>query len=215
MDTETSPSTDTYVQPQGGELPRRGWTAKVSGALITAAPTIAFLVANAAASLNAGLVAAGATAMAGFGWRLLRREKLRQALIGLLVVGGCAGVAAFTGQARGFFLLPALIPFALLAVCLGSILAGRPLTGVILNRVSGGPANWRDLPRLRRVYRDSTWVCIVVNVVNATLQVGYYRGNEPIVLGIVHIATGPIFATIVAITIAFARRAMPARQPAA
>ncbi|WP_328581809.1 DUF3159 domain-containing protein [Streptomyces sp. NBC_00370] len=189
-----------------------GWRAKLSGAAVAAAPTIAFLVANAAASLNAGLVAAGVTATAAFAWRLLRKEKLRQAVIGLLVVGACAAVAALTGQARGFFLLPALIPFVVLAVCLASILIGRPLTGVILNRVSGGPADWRHRPGLRRVYRNSTWVCVAVNVVNAALQVVYYRDNEPVVLGVLHIATGPIFACIVAVTITFARRAMPLRK---
>jgi hypothetical protein len=191
-----------------------GWRAKLSGVLVTAAPTVAFLPANAVSSLDVGLIAAGVTAVAAFAWRLLRGEKLRQAVIGLLVVGVCAAVAALTGEARGFFLVPALVPFGVIAVCLGSILARRPLTGLILNKVSGGPADWRHLPRLRRVYTRSTWVCVAVNVVNAALQVIYYRGDEPVVLGLLHIATGPIFAAIVAVTIAFARRAMPGRRSA-
>ncbi|MFJ2399390.1 DUF3159 domain-containing protein [Streptomyces sp. NPDC087843] len=216
MDTADTPTTST-ADPRQKPVPSRraGEAAKLSGAVVTAAPTVAFLGADAAVSLDAGLIAAGATASAAFAWRLLRKEKLRQALVGLLVVGVCAGAAAFTGEARGFFLLPALIPFVVVAVCLGSILIGRPLTGVILNRVSGGHANWREVPRLRRVYRNSTWVCVAVNVVNATLQVTYYRDDEPLVLGIVHIATGPVFAVIVAATIAFARRAVPARGPEA
>jgi hypothetical protein len=187
--------------------PRPGWGAKASAAAVTAAPTVAFLAADLGASLRAGLLAAGATAVAAFAWRLLRREELRHAIVGLLVVGACALVAALTGEARGFFLLPALVPFAVLAACLGSIAVGRPLTGVILNRASGGPTDWRRHPRLRRVYRNSTWVCVAVNVVNAALQVVFYRDDAPLVLGIVHIATGPTFAVIVAATIALARRA--------
>ncbi len=208
-DTPTMPTADPRQKP--APSPRAGWAAKLSGALVTAAPTVAFLGADAALSLDAGLIAAGATASAMVAWRLLRKEKPRQALVGLFVVGVCAGAAAITGEARGFFLLPALIPFAVLAVCLGSILIGRPLTGVILNRVSGGHANWREEPRLRRVYRNSTWVCVAVNGVNAALQVINYRADEPLVLGMVHIATGPVFAVIIAATIAFARRAMPTR----
>ncbi|MFF2996882.1 DUF3159 domain-containing protein [Streptomyces sp. NPDC057950] len=214
-DTPTTPTPTADPRQRPAPSPRAGWTAKLSGVLVAAAPTVAFLGANAASSLDAGLIAAGATAGATLAWRLLRKERLRQALAGLLVVGVCAGAAAITGEARGFFLLPALIPFVVLAVCLGSILIGRPLTGVILNRVSGGHANWREVPRLRRVYRNSTWVCVAVNVVNAALQVIYYRADEPLVLGMVHIATGPVFAAIIAATIAFARRAMPARGPAA
>ncbi|MER5882114.1 DUF3159 domain-containing protein [Streptomyces sp. NPDC001910] len=212
MDTaKPSQGTATDLSEPSPHSPPAGWGAKISGTLTAAAPTIAFLAVNAAATLDTALLAAGATAIAAFAWRLLRKEKLRQAVIGLLVVAVCAAVAALTGEARGFFLVPALIPFAVLAICLTTIAIGRPLTGLLLNRVSGGPADWRTEPRLRRVYRNSTWVCIAVNAVNATLQVVYYRGDEPLILGIIHIATGPVFAVIVAGTIAFARRAMPAR----
>jgi Protein of unknown function (DUF3159) len=114
-----------------------------------------------------------------------------------------------TGQERGFFLIPALIPFAVVAVCVGSVLAGRPLTGVLLNRVSGGPAAWREMPRLRRVYIVSTLMCAAVNVVNAALQAVFYLANDPVMLAVVHIATGPVFAVIVAVAVVFARRAMP------
>ncbi|NEB75556.1 DUF3159 domain-containing protein [Streptomyces sp. SID14478] len=190
---------------------RSGRGQKAAGVLVAALPTLAFLVANAVASLTAGLIAAATAAVAAFAWRLLRKEKLRQAVIGLAMVTVCATVAALTGEARGFFLVPALIPFVVLGVCLTSIAVKRPLTGMILNKVSGGPDDWRSVTPLRRVYTVSTWVCIAVNIVNAALQVIYYRGDEPVVLGIVHIATGPVFAAIVAGTIAFARRAMPAR----
>ncbi|MFJ9351096.1 DUF3159 domain-containing protein [Streptomyces sp. NPDC101237] len=174
----------------------------------TAAPTVAFLVGS-GASLTVGLVAAAATALAVFCWRAVRGERMRQAVIGLAMVAVCAGAAAITGQTRGFFLVPTLIPFAVIAVCLATIAAGRPLTGLVLNKVSGGPAQWRGIPRLRRVYTYSTWACIAVNVVNGVFQVAFYRANDPVVLGVLHIATGPVFAVIVAVTIACARRAMP------
>ncbi len=174
--------------------------------MVTAAPTAAFLTANAAGDLTAGLVTATVTAIAAFGWRLYRRQPLRQAALGLLLVSACAVVAAVTGEARGFFLIPALIPFAVIAVCVTTVLIGRPLTGLVLNRVAGGPADWRSVPRLRRIYTLSTLTCAAVNVVNGALQVIYYRGNQPLVLGAVHIATGPVFAVIVAVTIACVRR---------
>lgn len=176
-------------------------------AVVTAAPTVAFVAANAVGDLTAGLVTAAVTAIAAFGWRLYRRQPVRQAVLGLLVVAACAVVAAVTGEARGFFLIPALIPFAVIAVCVTTVLIGRPLTGIVLNRVAGGPANWRSVPRLRRIHTVSTLTCAAVNVVNGALQVIYYRGNQPLVLGAVHIATGPVFAVIVAVTIACVRRA--------
>lgn len=175
--------------------------------MVTAAPTVAFVAANALGDLTAGLVTAGVTAIAAFGWRLYRRQPVRQGVLGLLLVAACAAVATVTGEARGFFLIPALIPFAVIAVCVTTVLIGRPLTGIVLNRVAGGPPDWRSVPRLRRIYTVSTLTCAAVNVVNGALQVIYYRDDQPLVLGIVHIATGPVFAVIVAITIAFVRRA--------
>jgi hypothetical protein len=82
---------------------------------------------------------------------------------------------------------------------------------VLLNRVSGGPADWRQVPRLRRVYVASTLVCAAVNVVNAAVQAVFYLADEPVVLAVAYAATGPVFAVIVAVTIAFTRRAMPGR----
>jgi hypothetical protein len=182
---------------------------RVSGLVVAAAPTVAFVVADAVGALDPALAVAGVVAVAGFAWRLRQRQPLRGALTGLLLVAACAAVAAVTGQERGFFLIPALIPFVVVAVCVASLLAGRPLTGVILNRVSGGPGHWRGIPRLRRVYVVSTLVCAGVNVLNAAVQTMFYLANQPVVLAAAHVATGPVFGVIVAVTVVFARRAMP------
>jgi hypothetical protein len=187
---------------------KRRW----EGIVVTAAPTVAFVAANALGNLTAGLVTAAVTAIAAFGRRLHRRQSLRQAALGLVLVAACAAVAVGTGEARGFFLIPTLIPFAVILVCVATVLIGRPLTGLILNRVAGGPAHWRSVPRLRRIHTVSTLTCAAVNVVNGFLQVVYYRDDQPLVLGIVHIATGPVFAVIVAITIGCVRRAKTARS---
>jgi hypothetical protein len=178
--------------------------------LVTALPAVVFVAADGVSSLHPALAAAGVAAVAGFAWRLCRRQSLRQALAGLLIVAACAGIAAVTGQERGFFLIPALIPFAVIAICVASIAARRPLTGVLLNRVSGGPASWREIDGLRRVYTITTLAAAGVNVINAAVQAIFYLGNDPVVLAAAHIATGPVFAVIVAVTIVLARRAMPA-----
>lgn len=80
----------------------------------------------------------------------------------------------------------------------------------MLNRISGGPPDWYRVPRLRRVHLVATLACVAVNIVNATVQVVFYRADEPIVLGVAHIATGPVFAAIVAVTLICARRVITA-----
>jgi Protein of unknown function (DUF3159) len=183
----------------------------MSGIVLAAAPTILFLVGNRARGLTGGLLAAAVTALVVFVVRLASRQSLKSAVVGVLVLAVCAAVAAVTGQARGFFLVPAIVPFAVIVVCLITILMRRPLTGIILNRVSGGPKQWWVHRGLLRVHTIATSVAVAVNVVNATLQVVFYRADDTVVLAAAHIATGPIFATIVAVTIVYVRRALALR----
>lgn len=185
-------------------------TGRIEATVVAAAPTIAFLIADVLGTLPVAIGVAAATAVAVFGWRLYRRARLGAAILGLVLVAACATVAAVTGQARGFFLIPALIPFGVIAVCVGTIVIGRPLTGLILNKVIGGPPRWWTHPRLRQVHLVATLACAAVNVVNGALQVIFYQADQPLVLGALHIATGPVFAVIVAVTIGFARRYAPA-----
>jgi hypothetical protein len=183
-----------------------------AGVVVAAAPSLVFVAVNVMASLYPAIIAAAVTALAGLGYRLARRQSPRSALIGILVVAVCAVVAAVTGEARGFFLVPALIPFAVIVICLGTIVARRPLTGLILNRVTGGPPDWYRHPALRRVHLIATGAAIAVNAVNATVQAIFYGRGDTVVLAVAHVATGPIFATLVALTIVAARRTMAAQR---
>jgi hypothetical protein len=207
---EVMPEKVSWWKIAGQSLRRPG---RISGILVAAAPTIVFVVVNASTSLYPALFAAAGTAIAALTYRLVRRQSLKQALVGLLIVVACALVAAITGQARGFFLIPALVPFVILAICTVSVIVRRPLTGVLLNRVSGGPSRWYDSVKLRHVYTVGTLVAIGVNIVNGGVQSVFYLADNTFVLAAAHIATGPVFATIVAVTIVFARRAMSAKAP--
>lgn len=201
--------------------PQTGWAAvrqtwsdphRWVGVGVAAAPTLVFVAVSAFADLNPAIVAAGATALLGLGLRLVRRDPLRSALVGILIVAACATAATVTGEARGFFLLPAMIPFAVVVVCLVTILVRRPLTGLLLNKVTGGPPDWYDNRGLRRVHLGATWAAIGINVVNAVVQVIFYVANDTAVLAVAHIATGPIFATLVAVTVVAVRKTLAAQR---
>lgn len=177
-----------------------------TGLAVASAPAVAFVVANALGGLTPALVTLAVTAVVAFAVRLLREESLKGALIGLAIAAACALVAAVTGEARAFFLIPTLLPAAIILICLGSVLARRPLTGLLLNRLVGGPADWRHHPGLLRVYTRTTLVAVAVNVVNFAVQAMFYLANQPAVLAAAHVATGPVFATLVAATVVAARR---------
>jgi hypothetical protein len=104
-----------------------GWRGMVDATL----PTIAFIVANALDGLRTGIWAALGAALLIFLLRLVRRESIQQAVSGLLGVGIAVAIAAYSGQARDFFVVGIARNFALGAVLLGSIAVRRPLVGVI------------------------------------------------------------------------------------
>ena len=186
----------------------------VPGVVVASAPTVVFVVTSALSGLPTAIIAAAGTAVLAFAYRLARREALRGALAGLVVAAVCALVAALTGEARGFFLLPTVLPAAILLVCLGTVVARRPLTGLLLNRVAGGPTDWRRHRDLMHVYDVTTLIAVAVNAVNFALQAWFYAAGQTAVLAVAHVATGPVFATLVAGTLVAVRRRL-ARERAA
>ncbi len=185
----------------------------ISGMVAAAVPTIVFVVGNGLSSLYPALLATAAAAVLIFGWRLARRQPLRQALAGLLIAGVCAALAAYTGQAKGFFLATVLLPALGVVVCVGSVLARRPLAGYLVNRIAGGQAGWRKDRRLLRIYSGTTLLSAAVNVVSFGLQTALYRANQTAWLAAFHILTGPLWAAITITTVMLARRAIK-RGPA-
>ncbi|MDD7920205.1 DUF3159 domain-containing protein [Actinomycetospora callitridis] len=187
----------------------------VTGILVAAAPAVTFVVADALGGLTWAFVALAVAAPVVFGVRLVRRESLRGALIGLAVAGVCAAVAAFSGEARAFFLLPTLIPAVLGVVFLGSVLLRRPVTGMLLNRLAGGPADWRDHARLLRVYTLTTLAAVGLHILNLVLRGVAYLADQPAVLAALGVAAAPAFAALAALTLVTARRAITAGTPTA
>lgn len=181
-----------------------GWT----GIAIASAPTVAFVIANSIAGLTTAFIALAGTASVAFGVRLVRRESLRAALIGLVVAAGCALVAALTGEARGFFLVPTLLPAGWVLAFLGSVLVGRPLTGVALNRLARGPRNWRQHPPLRRVYSVTSLIAAGVCFVNFVLGGVLYVTDQLAAMAAMDVAVMPVPFVLAAFTVAAARRAI-------
>jgi hypothetical protein len=129
-----------------------------------------------------------------------------------VAAGFCAGVAAFTGEAKGFFLLPLLVPLVAAGACTVSIMARRPLAGLLLNRLVGGPPTWRRDRGLHRIYAWTTVLFAAVNTVSFVLQTQLYRASQTAWLAAFHILTGPLRPVIIVITVVLARRAIKRGQ---
>jgi hypothetical protein len=114
------------------------------------------------------LVVAGALSIA----RAVRGEPLRQAAMGVVGLAGAAALAAFTGQAKHYF-LPGIIINAVYAVlALGSIVIKRPALGYVAAMLDRGYSHWQEHPPLRRAATIATAMWAAVFGLRAIVQ-GY------------------------------------------
>ncbi|WP_229811757.1 DUF3159 domain-containing protein [Streptosporangium pseudovulgare] len=186
-----------------------------AGVVAAAAPTLVFLVANQIGGLRPAVAATAVTAALILAWRLWTRRQVRHAVAGALLAAACAAVAAGTGQARGFFLPPMLIPVLAAAACLLSLVADRPLAGLVANRIVGGPPEWRSHRGLRRFYAVTTVLIALVSLVSLAAQVLLYQWGEVAWLGILHVLMGPVWGAVTALSIVLSRRAVSRERAAA
>ncbi|SDD28876.1 DUF3159 domain-containing protein [Auraticoccus monumenti] len=176
------------------------------GLAAAAAPTVAFVAADAAAGLGTGLVALGVTAVAACGVRLARRESPGAAVAGLVVAALCAGVAAFAGEARAFFLPTMVVPALFVVAHVVMLLARRPLIGLMVNPLSGGPRDWRSHPGLLRTYTISSLIALAMATANLFARVGFYLADQPGILAVAQVVATSAFAVHYAVTLVVARR---------
>jgi hypothetical protein len=177
------------------------------GLAVAAAPTIAFVAVEAVAGLGTALVALAVTAVLACAVRLARREPPGAAVAGVLVAAVCAGVAAVAGEARAFFLPTTLLPAVFVAAHVVSLIARRPLMGIVVNPLVGGPSAWREHRELRRVYTVSTLVILVMAGANLLVRVLFYLESQLAVLAAIQVGVPALFAVHFAVTVVLARRA--------
>lgn len=176
------------------------------GLAAATAPTVAFVTADAVRGLETAFVALGVTAVAACAVRLVRRESPGAAVAGLLVAGVCAVVAALAGEARAFFLPTMVVPAVFVLAHLVLLGAGRPLMGLMVNPLAGGPRHWRQHPALRRVYVVSSLVGLALAAANLLARVVFYLADQPAVLAAVQVGATTVFAAHFAVTLVVARR---------
>jgi uncharacterized protein DUF3159 len=174
----------------------------VTNGIVVALPTVVFVLVANTTSLFVAAISAAAIAITAFVLKAVRKQPLAPAVAGLSIVIACVVVALCMGQKRAFFLLPAIVlPVAIGIATVVSILIRKPLAGVVLNGVAGGPRDWQQHRELRSLYTAVTWVCFTVNAASGFLQRFFYVNNQLVGLAIVHILVPIAFSAIIAVTI--------------
>jgi len=178
-----------------------GW----SGTLITALPTVVFVIVNTAASLRAAIISAVATGLALAGYRLARKQSTQQAISGLFGVLIAAVIAARTGQARGYFLLGIWTSFLYAVPLAISVLVRRPLVGFLWEFLDPAPPDpadpqrpWYRRRELLRAYAIATLIGTALFLARGIVQATLYRENATGWLAFARVAMGyPLYIAAV------------------
>jgi hypothetical protein len=172
------------------------------GIIDASIPGVLLVIVNAFAPLGWAIVAACASAVVVAIVRWRRGEPLRQAVMGLGGLAVAAALAAFSGQAKRYFLPGILLNIGYGAVAFVSIAVRRPLLGYVASLIDRGYAHWREDPGLRRAASWATVLWAVVFALRAIVQGYLYAHNRVHWLAPVRLAMGlPLTAIALAGTL--------------
>ncbi|MHA3702739.1 DUF3159 domain-containing protein [Jatrophihabitans sp. YIM 134969] len=196
-----------------------GWT----GTVIAAIPTIVFVIVNLVAALSTAIYWAVGSAVALALYRVVRRESVLQAASGLIGVGIAAAIAAYTGEARNFFVVGIVTAFAYGIAMLLTMIVRRPFVGLVWEFLDpidkhhptdadvDGPhppaVPWYRHRQLLRAYQWATLAGVVVFLARGVVQWILYSLDETTSLGIVKIVMGyPLWIAAVIFSFWIVRR---------
>lgn len=154
------------------------------------APIVAFLAGYAIWTTTAGALAAAVVGLLIASYRLLRGHQVRLVAVSLGVVLIHALFAYHTAEGRDFFLPDLLMNGVFAVVFSGSLLAGRPVTG-LLGRWSGlEERRWHRDPRRMRLHRRLTALWLGLWCAHLALWLPLYAADAVVALGVASVVTG-------------------------
>jgi hypothetical protein len=172
------------------------------GVIDTTSPGIALVMVDVFAPLTWAIVAAVIVAIGIAVLRLRRRQPVQQAIMGVPGIVVCALLAAFTGDAKTYFLPGILLNATWALVLTISVIVRRPLLGYAAALLDRGYTGWLNHPGLRRAATIATCVWIALFTIRASVQGYLYAHDDVNLLAPVRLGMGlPLFFLAIAGTL--------------
>lgn len=191
------------VEPRPTLLDRMGGP---MGFVYSTVPVVVFVAANAVLPLTATIGVSIAVGLALTGFRLVRGERFSSAVGGLLGPAVAVGIVAWTGSAKDFFVLGIWVALAGFVITFGSVLARRPLTGVIWNSLHGGRHAWRADRAVLRAHDLATSAAAAVFGARFVVKEWLYLADSTTWLAVAKIVMGTPLTVLAALVVLWAFR---------
>jgi hypothetical protein len=162
-------------------------------------PLVVFLVLNALIGFRSALLGAFIIAVSFLVHRAVKRERLLSILAGFGGVLIAAGFVTLSGSEAAFF-LPGFVSGSItIVLCVGSVLAGRPLAGWASYLTRRWPLDWYWLPLIKPAYRDVTLIWAGAFSARLGLEYWLYQSQAVNALGFTKIVLGWPFTILILI----------------
>ncbi|MEU1981118.1 DUF3159 domain-containing protein [Nocardia sp. NPDC019395] len=195
-DAEQTAARPTVLDQMGGPM----------GFVYSTVPVVVFVAANAFLSLPITVGISIAVGIALTVFRLIRGERFASAIGGLLGIAAAVGIVMVTGSAKDFFVIGIWAALAGFVVTFASVLARRPLTGVIWNAVHGGEFAWRADKVVLRVHDIATLAAAIVFGARFLVKEWLYLADSTTWLAVAKIAMGTPLTVLAALLVVWAFR---------
>lgn len=176
------------------------------GFVYSSVPVVVFVAANTFLSLPVTIGVAVAVGVALTVMRLVRGERVSTAVGGLVGLAAAVGVVAWTGSAKDFFVIGIWAALAGFVVALGSVLARRPLTGVVWNLVHGGTHDWRADRVVRRGHDIATLCAAAVFGARFVIKEWLYLADSTTWLAVAKLVMGTPLTILAGLVVVWAFR---------
>lgn len=195
----------------------------VRGVLESVLPTLIFMVAFVMCRqiMLPSILAAVACSLFVLA-RLIQRQNVTQALVGLLLVAISGWAAYSSHDARNFYTPGFVINAAWTLAILISLLTRTPAVGVVVELVhtplTQQPSAWRrswvSVHKLYRVYRAASWLWLALFAVRLAVELPLWLTHHVDALGIARLLLGiPAFALVFWLTWVLVSPQLRATQP--
>ncbi|MDL5154615.1 DUF3159 domain-containing protein [Actinomycetospora termitidis] len=195
-DTMAATKAPTVLEQMGG----------AKGFVYSTIPVLVFVAANTFLTLPVTIAVSLAAGLALTVFRLVRGEKVAQAIGSVLGVAVAVAIVAFTGSPKDFFVIGIWASAAGFVVTAGSLLARRPVTGVVWNLLHGGKHPWRGDRAVLRAHDVATLAAAVVFGARFVVQQWLYLADATGGLGVARIAMGTPLTVLGALVVIWAFR---------
>jgi hypothetical protein len=188
---DEAPSASTLLTAMGG----------VRGIVESVLPGLLFLVAYTVTNnLLWSVAPTVAIAIVFVVIRLVRREAVMTAVVGLLLIVISAAIAQFSSTAENFFVVGFVIDGVILVLAVVTLLVRRPFIGLVASLLLSDP-EWRSDRAQLRVAYIATWLWVALVVIRLGVELPlYFLGNTSALAAARLIAGVPLYAVILWLT---------------